>query len=306
MNWLFGAAGAVAFYLAVRRIASEGVARVSSIVYATIFFAWFSANVQTTYASQLFFPVAVFLCLVRYWEDSRFSWLVAAGGLFALGSGFRPSDGVFFAPAFLYGLSRGRIKHVLGCVAVVFSICVAWLIPQRLALSRVVNPIASGGRSHFAQIADGILVSGFSLYALANVVRCVLPLILALMPLSTLIFGNRRQNFLWLWILPGTIFYLLIYFSEPPYLDYLLAAFVLLAATNPTASDKKKIRLLLACAALNLVFYFGWRPIEFRNPRLHTAESVVDAYLGKCTFYAVQHHYDPRLSDLLGIRGWGQ
>jgi 4-amino-4-deoxy-L-arabinose transferase-like glycosyltransferase len=306
INWLFCAAGVTVFYLAAHRITSERVARVSSIAYGAVFFSWLSGNIHSTYASQLFFPVAVFLCLLHYWESPKFRWLAGAAALFALGTGFRPSDGAFFVPAFLYALSRCRLKHAIGCLAIVFFLCLAWLIPQQIALSRSSDAFQRSLGSHFGQLADGVLVTGFSRYALSNVIRLVLPLILALFPLLTLIFGNRKQALLWLWILPGMAFFLLVYFPVAPYLGYMLPALVLLAATNPIASDKKKVCLLIACAVLNVVFYLGWRPIKVRNHRLQMAEYVFEADVGKCSFYAVQHHYDPRLSSLIHEPGWGE
>lgn len=305
-NWLFSAAGATVFYLAVRRMTSESVARVSSLAYATVFFAWLSGNVHSTYASQLFFPVAVFLCFLHYWESHHFGWLAAAGVLFAAGTGFRPSDGAFFAPAFLYGLSRCDRKHAAGCLAIVFPLCLMWLIPQQMALSRNTNPLEHDIGSHLGQMADGFLVIGFSKYAFSNAIRLGLPFVLALLPILLLIFGNWRQMFLWLWILPGMAFYLLIYFPEAPYLCYMLAALMLLAATNPQVANRRKIRLLAACVALNLIFYLTWRPIKLANHRLQIAEYVLEADAGKCTYYYVQHHCDPTLSQLLHVRGYGQ
>jgi hypothetical protein len=55
MNWLFSAGGAAVFYLAIRKLASDNVARVAAIAYASIYFAWFSGNIHSTYAAQLFF-----------------------------------------------------------------------------------------------------------------------------------------------------------------------------------------------------------------------------------------------------------
>jgi len=306
MNWLFSAAGAAVFYLAARRITSESIARISSLAYATVFFAWFSGNVHSTYASQLFFPVAVFLCLLHYRENPHFRWLAAAGVLFAVGTGFRPPDGAFFAPAFLYGLRRSRLKHAVGCLAIVFVLCLMWLIPQQMALSRKADPLERNLGSHLGQMAEGFLVIGFSKYALSNAIRLILPFVLALLPILRLILGNCRQAFLWLWILPEMAFYLLIYFPEAPYLSYMLAALVLLAATNPRATNQRKIRLLAACAALNIIFYLAWRPIKLTNHKLQIAEYVLEADAGSCTYYSVQHHYDPTLSQLLHMPGYGR
>lgn len=301
MNWLFSAGGAAALYLAVRRLASENVARVAAIAYAAIFFAWFSGNIHSPYASQLFFPVAAFLFLVRYREDSNPRWLIVAGALFALGAGFRPSDGVFFAPVLIYALWKARWTHAAACAAVIAAICLAWFIPQKIALARVSDPVEKSTGGHLASIASGVLASGFSWYALANVLRYVLPLGLALFPLIVLIVWRKADPLLWLWILPGSIFFLLVYVSDAPYLDYLVAPFLVLAATNASIPDRKKVSLFVACAAVNLIFYLGCRPMTFRNPNLQNAEYLFEADLGKYTWYDVQHHYQPLARDLLHL-----
>jgi hypothetical protein len=263
MNWCFSAAGAVAFYLAARRLARESVAGISSVAYAATFFTRLSGNVHSTYASQLFFPVAVFLCFLHY-------------------------------------------GHGLASLAVVSLICVSWPIPQELGPLKQIIPIERNFSSQIASIADGVLVVGFSPYALSNVVRLAVPFVLALFPLLSLIFGDRKQTFLWIWSLPGMAFYLLIFFSEGPYLGYMLAALILLAVTNSTTPDQKKAWLLAACAAVNIAFYFAWRPMKFSNHTLQVAEYVIDADADKHTYDGVQHHYAPTLSQFLQVRGYGE
>ena len=302
MNWLFSAGGAVALYLATRKLTSENVARVAAIAYASIFFAWFSGEIHSPYASQLFFPVAVFLFLLHYQEDPRPRWLMAAGAAFALGAGLRPSDGVFLAPAFIYALSRARWKHALACVGIIVPICLAWLVPQRIALAHVSDSVEKSTGGHLASIASGVLASGFSPYALANVLRYVLPLGLALLPLLGLIFGGRADRLLWLWILPASVFFLLVYVSDAPYLNILVAAFLILAATNTSVPEKRKVFLFAACAAINVIFFLGCRPIRFSNPELQTVEYLFEADLGKYTWYDLQHHYQPLLRDLLHLQ----
>lgn len=306
MNWCFSAAGAVVFYLAARRVARESVARIASIAYATIFFAWHSGNVHSTYASQLFFPVAVFLCFLYYWEKPSLPSMLAAAVLFALGAGFRPSDGAFFAPAFLYGLRKSRRSHVLVSLVVVFLLCVSWLIPQELGLLKHTDPMERNFSSHFGSIADGVLVVGFSPYALSNALRVVIPLLLALFPLLSLILGNRKGAFLWIWILPGLSFFVLIYLGEALYLNCILAALLFLAATNLAVADSKKLWRFVLCAVLNVVFYFAWRPMAFPNHALQAAEHAIDADAGKFSYYGVQHHYAPTLRWLLHRQGYGE
>jgi 4-amino-4-deoxy-L-arabinose transferase-like glycosyltransferase len=306
LNWLFSAAGTATFYLAVRRLASESLARLSSVAYGTVFFAWMSGNVHSTYASQLYFPVAVSLCFLHYRETPRFVWAAAAAILFAVGAGFRPSDGAFFAPAFLYGLSHCKRRHALASLPVVIVLCLAWLVPQQMALSRQVDPLERNLGSHLGAMAGGVLVIGFSRYALSNAIRLVLPFVLAFLPLLPLIFGNRRQPYLWIWILPGMAFYLLIYFPIAPYLGYILAAILMLAVTNPAATERTKLALFATCIVVNVAFYFAWTPMTFRSHALQLGANVIQADAGNFTYYGVQHHYAPRLSELLHMPGYGE
>lgn len=301
MNWLFSAGGSAAFYLAIRKLAPENVARVAAIAYSSIFFAWFSGNIHSTYASQLFFPVTVLLCLLRYRENFNLNWLIGASALFALGAGFRPSDGVFFGPAFLFALRKAKWKHILVCIPVIVAICLAWFVPQRIALAHMADPIERNARNHLLSIASGVVFSGFSSYAGANVLRYFLPLGLALFPLLPLALTNRKDIFLWLWILPGTLFFLLVYISDPPYLNFLLAPYLILAATNVIVSERRKVFLFLICASFNIIFYLACRPVVISNRRLQTVEYVLEADLGKYTYYYVQHHYQPRVRDLLHL-----
>jgi 4-amino-4-deoxy-L-arabinose transferase-like glycosyltransferase len=304
MNWLFSAGGAAVFYLAIRKLASENVARVAAIAYASIYFAWFSGNIHSTYASQLFFPVAVLLCLLHYREAYNVNWLIGASAMWALGAGFRPSDGVFFAPAFLFALRNAKWKHILVCIPVIVAICLAWFVPQRIALAHMADPIEKSGRNHLLSIAGGVVFSGFSSYAVANVLRYFLPLGLALFPLLPLVLKNRKDIFLWLWILPGTLFFLLVYVSDTPYLNILVAPFLILAATSVIVSERRKVSLFLVCAAFNIIFYLAWRPVVMNNHRLQTAEYLFEADLGKYTYWCVQHQYQPLVRDLLHLQGY--
>jgi 4-amino-4-deoxy-L-arabinose transferase-like glycosyltransferase len=304
MNWLFSAGGSAAFYLAIRRLVSENVARVAAIAYASIYFAWFSGNIHSTYASQLFFPIAVFLCLLHYRENQNVNWLIAASALFALGAGFRPSDGVFVAPAFLLALSKARRNHILAAIPVIAVICLCWFVPQKIALARMADSVQTNTQHQLLKLADGVLLSGFSPYAGADVLRYFLPLGVALFPLLPLALKNNKDVFLWLWILPGTLFFLLIYISEAPYLDFLLAPFLILAATNVMFSERKRVLLFSICAVINVIFYLAWHPVVFSNPHLQSAEYVFEAYLGRHTYWSVQHHYQPILRELLRIPGF--
>ena len=298
MNWLLSAAGAVFFYLVARKLASETVARVSAIAYAAVFFAWFSGNIHSTYASQLLFPVATFFFILQYQDQREQRWLILAAVTFALGAGFRPSDGAFFAPVFLYALVKARRKDAVISAATAFALCLAWLIPQQIALKHKTDVINKSYENHLLEIASGPLESGFSLYALSNTLRYFLPLTLALFPVFPLIY--RGKSFpLWLWIAPGSAFFLMVYIGDTLYLNCILAPLLLLAVASSKVSDVRKVRLFALCVTVNLLFYFVWRPVTLPNARLQTAEYIVEADLGRHTFYSVRHHRQLILSELL-------
>jgi len=300
MNWLFSAAGAVFFYHVVRKFTSEAIARLSSLLYAVVFFAWFSGNVHTTAASQLFFPIASFFFMVKYSETRERKWLVWAGVAFVIGAGFRPSDGVFFAPVFLYALITARRADALAASGITTIVGLAWLIPQQLALREMAHPVHKHVGSQLLSLANGLLISGFSQYALTNALRFLLPLALALLPLLPLIFRGKSLP-LWLWILPASAFFLLIYIAEATYTNCILAPLILLGVISPTVSDQLKSRILLACICLNVVFYLSWRPVELQNERLQKAEYLVEADTGKYTLFSVRNHRQLTLSELLHV-----
>jgi len=300
MNWLFSAGGVIFFYLVARKFASEGVARLSALLYASVFFAWFSGNVHSTHASQLFFPIASFFFILKYQEESRQQWLIWAGVAFVLGAGFRPSDGVFFAPVFLYALIKARRKDALVAAITVLLVGLAWLIPQQIALREMADTVQKNLGNQLMSVASGALFSGLSLYAFSNALRYFLPLTLAFFPLIPLIF--RSKSFpLWLWILPGSAFFLLVFISEATYTNWMLAPLILLAIISPQVSDRRKMWLLAICICLNLLLYFAWRPIELSDARLQKAEYLVERNVGNYTFYAVRNHRDLTLSELLHI-----
>jgi len=300
MNWVFSAAGVVFFYLAARKLASETVARLGALLYAAVFFAWFSGNVHTTAASQLFFPIASFYFALNYRENQDRKWLILAGIAFVLGAGFRPSDGIFVAPVFLYALVRARRKDAIFAAATTFVVGLSWLVPQQLALRAMANPIHKHVGSQLMSLANGFLISGLSQYAFTNALRYILPLALALFPLIPLIFRSKSLP-LWLWVLPASTFFLLVYIAEATYMNCMLAPLILLAITAPQVSDQRKIRLLAAAICLNLVFYLAWRPIQLQNPRLQKAEYVVESDAGKYTYFSVRNHRQLTLSELLHV-----
>ena len=289
MNWCFSALGCMAIYGCARRLVASPLAELGAVLYATAFFAWFSGNVHSTYASQLLFPPLTFYLMLRYREDKRTLWVCAVAASYAIGAGFRPSDGVFMAPLlFLFFLQLQR-KQMLVLVSLVVVICLGWLIPAQIA-QRLYHADSAG--AELGRVAMGAMLLGkFNVYTIANAIRFFLPLAVALGPAAFYILrtGNKAALSLWVWVLPGTLFFLLLFISDAPYLNCLLGGLVLLCLTGMNLSRNRRLALavLICSIVINLGFYLGFRPLPLRSH----AYDIVEKDLGNYSLYAVKHQF---------------
>ena len=285
MNWCFSALGCVAFYACARRLVRSPLAELGALFYAAIFFAWFSGNVHSTYASQLLFPPLTFYLMLRYSEDKRTLWVCAVAVSFSLGAGIRPSDGGFMAPLLLLFFFRLRGKQQILLVVLTIALCTAWLVPTKIAQIRYHpdNELALMWR-----MAPGPLLGRFNIYTVANILRFILPLALALGPAAVFLF-RPRNLWLWTWVVPGSVFFLGLFIADAPYLDCLLGGYVLLCLTGMATYKNRQVAVaVLSCSILiNLVFYFGFRPLQSRSH----IYAIIEKDLGNYTFYAVKHRF---------------
>lgn len=289
MNWCFSALGCMVFYACARLLVRSPLAELGALLYATAFFAWFSGNVHSTYASQLLFPPLTFYLMLRYREDKRTVWVCAVAVSFAVGAGFRPSDGVFMAPLLLlfFLLLPRRQQIIFGLLVVV--VCATWLVPGEIArrLYYRDSPQAMLGR-----VAKGsILLGQVNLYTVSNAMRFFLPLIVALGPAAVFMFRARdlTARWLWAWVLPASLFFLLFFISDAPYLDCVLGGFVLLCLAGMARSQNRRAaEVVLACSVLiNVLFYAGFQARPTRN----NVDAIVEKDLGNYTLYAVKHEF---------------
>jgi hypothetical protein len=289
MNWCFSALGCMVFYACARLLVRSPLAELGALLYATAFFAWFSGNVHSTYASQLLFPPLTFYLMLRYREDKRTVWVCAVATSFAVGAGFRPSDGVFMAPLLLlFFLLLPRKQRIIFGLLVV-AVCAAWLVPGEIArrLYYRDTPEAMLGR-----VAKGaILLGQVNVYTISNATRFFLPLIVALGPAAMFMFRARNVTALWLWawVLPASLFFLLFFISDAPYLDCVLGGFILLClAGMANSQNRHAAEVVLACSILiNVLFYVGFRAQPPRN----NLNAIVEKDLGNYTLYAVKHEF---------------
>jgi hypothetical protein len=289
LNWLFSALGCMALYGCARRLVPTPLAELGALLYATAFFAWFSGNIHSTYASQLLFPPLTFYLMLRYREDKRALWLCAIAASYAFGAGFRPSDGVFMSPLLLLFFLRlpAKQKVLLGSLVVFF--CLTWLIPGQVAQHRY-HPDSAG--AELGRVASGAMLLGkFNRYTISNAIRFFLPLAVALGPAAVYLLrsGKAAAIWLWVWVLPGSLFFLLLFISDAPYLNHLLGGLVLLCLVGMGASTSQRLAAgVLVCSILiNLTFYLGFHPL----PLTSNLYAIVEKDLGNYSLYAVKHQF---------------
>jgi hypothetical protein len=289
MNWCFSALGCMVFYGCARRLVRPPLAELGALLYATVFFAWFSGNIHSTYASQLFFPPLTFYLMLRYREDQRAVWICAVAASFALGAGFRPSDGVFMTPLLLLFFLRLPRKQQVLLVVLVAVFCLGWLIPNQVAQHRYHPDTAQG---QLGRVATGaILLGKLNVYAVSNAIRFFLPLGLALGPAAVFMFRAPApiRLWLWAWVLPGSMFFLLLFISDATYMDCLLAGFILLCLAGMNTLENRRVAFaVLSCSILiNVAFYLGFRVLPLNNK----VYAIVERDLGNYSLYAVKHQF---------------
>jgi 4-amino-4-deoxy-L-arabinose transferase-like glycosyltransferase len=303
MNWFFSAAGAVVFYLVARLLVRSALARLGAVTYSVVFYAWFSGEVHSTYASQLLFPPLILLLLLLYERSGRPIHLLGAAAAFAVGAGFRPSDGAFIGVMFVYFLVRHapRRDALLG-LAVAVAGCLAWLVPTYIGF-RHSSPGMPPPVAYTSSILGtaSVLRHGVNLRSLANIARYIVPVLAAFWPLSWPILktlGRWRDQkiiLLWLWVLPGSLFFVLIYVSGAPYLNYLTAGLLMLALTALDRYPRPGRVLLSFCLIWNLALFTLVRPL----PSKRFPVLIFNAYVGEYSWYGIKHRWAPDLSDLV-------
>ncbi len=298
LNITCSVAGVVMFYFTAAMLASEVNAFIAALAYSTIFYGWFSGEIHSTYATQLLFPVALFYLMLRF-ERDRARWLVwLAAVVYAIGSGLRPSDGLFLVPMAVYwGLTRLKRAEMAGFFAIWSVLCLGWFVPTLIAFHKESGGLGGSGSYVHEMLTVLSIFSGITPKSLANGARYAIPVVAAMWPVLFFIFRNALRNrddwrvkAIAVWIVPGSLFFVLVMITDPVYLNFLTAA-LLLPAVNAR-------RAMAVTAAWNLILFATLAPVPSRN----VAVDVVDCYVLQYTCFGVKHHTGLRLPDLLNAR----
>ena len=93
-----------------------------------------------------------------------------------------------------------------------------------------------------------------------------------------------------MWIVPGSLFFVLVMITDAVYLNFLTPAILLLAVSAPRGMALTAVWNFVLCAMLS--------PIPPRSVII----DVADCYVLQYTKYGVQHHTGLRLPELLKAR----
>jgi hypothetical protein len=297
MNILFSVAGIVVFYYTACFFANRVNAFLAALAYSTVFYIWFSGEIHSTYASQILFPVATFYVLLCYDRD-RAKWMLwVAALIFAIGAGLRPSDGAFMIPMVMY-FAAFRIprKEALLFLSFIFLFCLGWVIPTWLAYKHIRGGVqgVNGFSAYVAHITTfQSILTGFKLYTVANFARYLLPLLVAFWPILGVAVLNATRNWndwrikaVVIWIVPGSLFFVLMLITNAPYLNFLTAAILLLAVSAP--------RMMVIAAVWNAVVFLGFGPIPSRRLTVN----IVNSFVLRCTRGGIEQQFNATLSQM--------
>ena len=303
LNVAFSVSGVAAFYFLVSRFLPKASPFWLSLAYACSPIVWFSGDIHSSYAAMTLFAPLLILVLEgdRRELDRRFVWGCA---VWALMTGFRPSDGVFVLPWMVFHSLRFPWKERLAGVLVAIAIVAAWWMPtvERYGGSLLL-PLSSSQRQVHG-LAQGILTGHFGVHALVNAVHAVAGIIMTwglLTPAACLGVAAWTRNpvarSMTIFLAPGLAFFLLYYFSDGPYLAYLAAAGMVLAGVyfqNRPPATQRTIYAVAICASL--LFMVSARPAHGKPSKLR---AVVDAYFVRYSVPSLKEQRDPRLAKLL-------
>ena len=145
------------------------------------------------------------------------------------------------------------------------------------------------------------VLTGIRMYTVANFVRYILPLIVGFWPLLCIAVANSLRNrkdwrvqALWLWILPGSLFFMFVLMACAPYLNHLTPAIFLLVLIAPRPS---LARWLIVTVVWNSILFLAISPI----PSQKLAVNIMNSFVLRCTWGGVKQQYNTILTQMQHI-----
>ncbi len=302
LNLSFGVGAVVVFSLLCGYYFQPRHALLLSLTYAASPLVWFAADIHSTYAAMTFFAPLLFLVM-----EARKQFLLGCF-VWAMMTGFRPSDGAFVLPWVLYqSWSQPWMVRIKGFVVSTLVLLVWWIPTAQRFGGALFSPLTASG-STASRHAQGLLATGFSRHAATDVLRGFSGMVIAwglLLPLiaaGAWLLGRRDrlvQSSL-VWIMPGILFFLLYYMADATYLSFCVAPGLLIVGLLLRRfSTSRQTAVYVSVLVVAVAFFLGAQPI----PATSKTRAVLDSYFLKYTAWSLQHQYAPRLAVLLGACG---
>jgi hypothetical protein len=297
LNITLSASGAAVFYLLVSRLALPSPFWLA-LAYVCLPTVWFSSDIHSTYATMTFF--APLLILVVECEQA-FIWGCM---IWAVMTGFRPSDGVFVIPWMVLQALRFPLKKRLIGISVTIPIAAAWWIPTMERIrGNLVSPLSSSG-DQVHSLAQGVLSGQFGIHALVNVFHAFAGTIMTwgvLLPFVCLgmaaFVRNPVARSMTVFLAPGAAFFFLYFISDGLYFAYVAAAGMVLAGVSLAKWPPRQRQTVYAVAiSASMLFMISARTADGKRSQIR---AVADAYFLKYSIPSLKRQKDPRLASLL-------
>jgi hypothetical protein len=298
LNVTFSVTGVAVFYCLISRLKMRLSPFWLTLAYTCSPIVWFSGDIHSSYAAMTFFAPLLILVLE---VERRFVWGCV---VWALMTGFRPSDGVFVLPWVLFHSVRFPWKERLAGSLAAIAVVAAWWVPtaERYGGGMLLPLQTSQHQAHV--LAQGILTGHLGVHALVNIVHALAGIIMTWGLLTPAVClgvtawpRNAIARSMIIFVAPGLAFFLLYFFSDGPYLAYQAAAGMVLAAVylaNRPPATQRMIYAVAACASV--LFMISARPA---NGKPSQVRAVLDAYFVRYSVPSLKEQRDPRLAKLL-------
>lgn len=267
-----------------------------SVCYAVSNVVWFAAEIHSTYASMTFFgPLLLYFLLVQ--ERIRWAWIV-----WAVLTGFRPSDGIFLLPLMIYASAKRPWRESVAGMLFAFPICAAWYVPTVIRFGG--GPLApfSAAGHQLGQLPSGFLVQGFHAKGWNNLLHFITGTLNSwnvLLPFVAwgVLTAARWRSLALVWMVPASVFFAFYFVSDSLYLAFLVAPGLLLAGTALSSLRDRRIAVAVTAASVVVasVHMLLLRPIAVRN----VPEAVANSYILDYSGWALKHRYAKRLATAI-------
>ena len=296
INIFASTAGAYIFAKLAASLFERNLAVALACCYAFSDVIWFVSDVHSTYALSAALVVGfLYLC-----QRNESGWWL--GLVWAVQAGIRPSEGVFTLPFVLIILYRQGWMQMLRFAFTAIPVVALWYVPTALHFGGgVLSPLRSAS-GQAGPLANGLLSHAPLQRKIGNLVHVAFAVFNAWNILSiAMVLGwfatknSWMRSLIWL-LLPGFAFYVLIFFSDPAYLAYLVAPGLLLAGESlRTLRNARGVAIAVVALLISVAQMTLCRPIAARSQ----AAAVLDAYVLEYSGWGLRHEYFLRLNTAI-------